>query len=136
MSAHTSPHAAFPRSQFVSTPNAAGADASIGVSKVVRKSIFVPVVVVALLAVPARRGMAWSGGVESDGTRPTYNNGYDGRRFSPAAQITAANVNTLKRVCKSNLGDSWAFHSGSIVQTDPLDVTTGLRSGRFNSSSC
>src|ERR1700726_4003643 len=136
MSAHTGSHAEFPRSQFVSTPNAAGSDASIGVSKVVRKSIFVPVLVVALLAAPARPGMASSGSVESDGPWPTYNNGYDGRRFSPAAQITAANVNTLKRVCEANLGDSGTFHSGPIVVNDTLFVTTAHSTVALNPSNC
>ncbi len=54
----------------------------------------------------------------------TYNNGYDGRRFSPAAQITTDNVGSLKRVCEARLGDSGTFHSGLIVIDETLYVTT------------
>src|SRR3984957_13021074 len=126
----------FHRSQLVSTPNAAGSDACVGASKVTRQLIVIPGIVLALLAILARSGMASSGTEGSAGPWPTYNNGYDGRRFSPAAQITAANVNTLKRVCETNLGDSGTFHSGPIVINDALYVTTAHSTVALNSSSC
>src|ERR1700693_952350 len=60
----------------------------------------------------------------SPGQWPTYNNAYDGQRFSAATSITPKNVATLKRVCEVRLGDSGSFHSGPIVIGDTLYVTT------------
>ena len=54
------------------------------------------------------------------GPWPTYNNDYGGQRFSAAAQITSANVSTLKRVCEAHLGDAGTFHSGPLVTDDTL----------------
>jgi alcohol dehydrogenase (cytochrome c) len=60
----------------------------------------------------------------SSGPWPTYNNAYDGQRFSAAQSITPENVTTLKRVCEAHLGDPGAFHSGLVVIGDMLYVTT------------
>jgi hypothetical protein len=60
------------------------------------------------------------------GARPTYNNGYDGQRFSAAAQITPANVGTLKRVCEAHLGDVGTYHSGPLVIDDTLSKTLAM----------
>ena len=67
---------------------------------------------------------------------PTYNNGYNGQRFSSAAKITAANVNTLKRVCEANLGDAGSFHSGPIVIQDMLYVTTAHSTVALDPKNC
>lgn len=54
----------------------------------------------------------------------TYNNGYDGDRFSSAAQITPANVATLKRVCELSLGDAGAFHAGPLLVDGTFYINT------------
>jgi alcohol dehydrogenase (cytochrome c) len=104
--------------------------------KVTRQFIFIPVLVAAVLVTLTSASAASRGSVGSVGPWPTYNNGYDGRRFSPAAQITAANVNTLKRTCEAHLGDSGTFHSGPIVINDTLYVTTAHSTVALNPGNC
>jgi alcohol dehydrogenase (cytochrome c) len=70
------------------------------------------------------------------GPWPTYNNGYDGQRFSAAAQITSANVSTLKRVCEVHLGDAGTFHSGPLVIDDTLYVTTAHTTVALDPRTC
>jgi len=72
----------------------------------------------------------------SSGPWPTYNNAYDGQRFSAAQSITPENVGTLKRVCEARLGDSGSFHSGPIVIGDTLYVTTTHTTVALDPTSC
>ena len=67
---------------------------------------------------------------------PTYNNAYDGQRYSPARGITPQNVSSLKRVCEARLGDPGAFHSGLIVVGDSLYVTTAHTTVALDPGSC
>ena len=67
---------------------------------------------------------------------PTYNNGYDGQRYSSVARITPANVGTLKRVCEAQLGDAGAFHAGPIVIDNTLYVTTAHTTVALDATSC
>jgi alcohol dehydrogenase (cytochrome c) len=66
----------------------------------------------------------------------TYNNGYDGDRFSAAAEITPANVGTLKRVCELELGDAGTFHAGPILIDDTFYVTTPHTTVALDPRSC
>jgi alcohol dehydrogenase (cytochrome c) len=70
------------------------------------------------------------------GPWPTYNNGYDGQRFSPARKITPANVATLKRVCEAQLGDAGSFHSGLVVIDRTLYVTTPHTTVAIDAADC
>ena len=70
------------------------------------------------------------------GPWPTYNNGYNGQRFSPAKQITRANVTTLKRVCEAHLGDVGSFHSGPIVIGTTIYVTTAHTTVALDATRC
>jgi alcohol dehydrogenase (cytochrome c) len=101
----------------------------------VRLSICLPVLA-ALIAVSPGPSMAAIEAQASTGSWPTYNNGYSSQRFSPAAQITAANVSTLKRVCEAHLGDSGTFHSGPIVIKDTLYVTTAHTTVALDPRTC
>ena len=70
------------------------------------------------------------------GPWPTYNNGYDGRRYSPATSITPENVGTLKPVCEAHLGDPGSFHSGLIVIDKTLYVTTAHTTVALDAADC
>ena len=95
-----------------------------------------PLVLATLIAVSPALSMAANESQASTASWPTYNNGYSRQRFSPAAQITAANVSTLKRVCEANLGDSGTFHSGPVVIKDTLYVTTAHTTVALDSRTC
>jgi alcohol dehydrogenase (cytochrome c) len=70
------------------------------------------------------------------GPWPTYNNGYDGQRFSPAKQITPANVATLKRTCEAHLGDVGSFQSGPLVIGSSIYVTTSHTTVALDATTC
>jgi alcohol dehydrogenase (cytochrome c) len=75
-------------------------------------------------------------GTAAPGPWPTYNNGYDGQRFSPAKSITPENVATLKRACETHLGDPGAFHSGIVVIGRTLYVTTSHTTVALDAADC
>src|SRR5262245_11761160 len=89
-----------------------------------------PVMALALAAIPALCVSA------EPGPWPTYNNGYDGRRFSPAAKITPANAASLKRICEAHLGDPGSFHSGPIVIGNTIYGTTAHTTVALNATNC
>jgi alcohol dehydrogenase (cytochrome c) len=70
------------------------------------------------------------------GPWPTYNNGYEGQRFSPAKQITPANVATLKRTCEAHLGDVGSFQSGPLVIGSAIYVTTSHTTVALDATTC
>jgi len=70
------------------------------------------------------------------GPWPTYNNAYDGQRFSPASSITPENVGTLKRACEAHLGDAGSFHSGLIVIGRTLYVATAHTTVALDAANC
>lgn len=102
----------------------------------IRLSIGLPVLAATLFIVWPRPSTAANKSEGTTGSWPTYNNTYNGQRFSPAAQITAANANTLKRVCEVNLGDAGTFHSGPIVIEDTLYVTTAHSTVALDPQNC
>jgi alcohol dehydrogenase (cytochrome c) len=67
---------------------------------------------------------------------PTYNNGYDGDRFSAATEITPANVGSLKRVCELELGDAGTFHAGPILVDNTLYIDTAHTTVALDPRSC
>jgi len=77
-----------------------------------------------------------AGAGEAPGPWPTYNNGYDGQRFSSARQITTANVASLKRACEAHLGDIGSFHTGPIVIGQTIYVTTAHTTVALNATNC
>jgi len=66
----------------------------------------------------------------------TYNNGYDGQRFSSAAQITPANVASLKRACELELGDAGSFHAGPILIDDTIYINTAHTTVAADARNC
>jgi alcohol dehydrogenase (cytochrome c) len=103
---------------------------------VIRSLKYLSILALALIAVLPESSTAGNKGPPSAGPWATYNNGYDGQRFAPAAQVTAANVATLKTVCESHLGDAGPFHSGLIVIGDTLYVTTGHTTVALDPTNC
>ncbi len=67
---------------------------------------------------------------------PTYNNGYDGQRYSPLAEINTGNVATLKRTCVARLGDDGPFQAGPVMANNTLFVTTGYTTVALNATTC
>lgn len=67
---------------------------------------------------------------------PTYNNSYNGQRFSQAAQITRDNAKSLNEVCEAKLGDAGSFHSGLVLVRDILYVTTAHTTVALDARDC
>jgi alcohol dehydrogenase (cytochrome c) len=96
-----------------------------------------PAVLTAAAAlIAALPSMAQADHGTSRGPWPTYNNAYDGQRFSSAKAITPQNVGTLKRVCEVQLGDPGSFHSGPIVIDRTLYVTTAHTTVALDAADC
>lgn len=66
----------------------------------------------------------------------TYNNDYDGQRWSGLAEINAGNVASMRPLCKANLGDAGAFQSGPVVVDDVLYVTTANTTVAMRATTC
>jgi alcohol dehydrogenase (cytochrome c) len=66
----------------------------------------------------------------------TYNNGYDGQRYSPLDQINAKNVGKLKPVCEAHLGDEGTFQSGPVVIGNRMYVTTAHTVVALDAGNC
>src|SRR5262245_48379320 len=96
----------------------------------VYRVMFVTDILIAVLLLPALAAPA------GYGPWPTYNNGYDGQRYSPATQITPANVGSLERVCEAQLGDAGSFHAGPIVIDDTLYITTAHTTVALDATNC
>lgn len=66
----------------------------------------------------------------------TYNNRYDGQRYSPLAQINKRNVGNLKPVCEAQLGDDGTFQSGPVVIGKYMYVTTAHTVVSMDAANC
>jgi alcohol dehydrogenase (cytochrome c) len=66
----------------------------------------------------------------------TYNMNYVGDRSSPLTEITAANVQGLRPVCRVKLGEEGSFHSGPVVIGDTLLITTVHTTVALNATTC
>lgn len=86
-----------------------------------------------VLALAASRGALGEAAADQ---WPTYNNGYDGDRFSMAAEITPSNVGSLRRVCELELGDAGTFHAGPILINDTLYISTAHTTVALDPRSC
>jgi alcohol dehydrogenase (cytochrome c) len=67
---------------------------------------------------------------------PTYNNGYEGRRFSLLRDITARNVGSLREVCRLQLAEGGSFHTGPVVVDRAMYLTTALDTFSIDPTDC
>jgi outer membrane protein assembly factor BamB len=66
----------------------------------------------------------------------SYNNAPDGTRWSPLAQVTAANVAGLRRACALDLGERTPMQSGPVVVGGVLYVTSAKRTWAMDAATC
>jgi alcohol dehydrogenase (cytochrome c) len=72
----------------------------------------------------------------ADGDWPMYNRSYDGTRFSPLAQITAANVGTLAPACTFPLGVKANLQTGIVAVGGTLYFTTATDTYAVDAATC
>lgn len=66
----------------------------------------------------------------------TYNRTLEGDRYSPLAQITAANVAQLRRVCTYDLKDTLSFQTGPLVVDGTMYFTTDTATYAIDAATC
>lgn len=66
----------------------------------------------------------------------SYNNAPDGTRWSPLAQVTAANVAGLRLACALPLGERTSMQSGLVVVGGVAYVTSAKRTWAFDAATC
>ena len=81
-------------------------------------------------AVPVRA----AGGAGGDWL--TYNGPITGDRYSPLAEVTAANVAQLRRVCAFDMPDTVSFQSGIVAVNGTLYVTAFNNTYAFDGATC
>lgn len=74
--------------------------------------------------------------VDAERDWPMYNRSYDGTRFSPLAQITAANVASLAPMCTFPLGVKANMQSGLVAVGGTLYFTTAIDSYAVDAATC
>jgi alcohol dehydrogenase (cytochrome c) len=67
---------------------------------------------------------------------PMYNRSYDGTRFSPLTQITAANVSSLVPACTFPLGVTANMQSGLVAVSGTLYFTTATDTYAIDAETC
>jgi alcohol dehydrogenase (cytochrome c) len=72
----------------------------------------------------------------ADGDWPMYNRSYDGTRYSPLAQITAANASSLVPACTFPLGVTANMQSGIVAVGGTLYFTTATDTYAIDASTC
>ncbi|MBA2684207.1 MAG: PQQ-binding-like beta-propeller repeat protein [Gemmatimonadaceae bacterium] len=72
----------------------------------------------------------------ADADWPLYNRSYDGTRFSPLAQITAANVASLTPACIFPLGVKANMQTGLVAVDGTLYFTTATETYAVDAASC
>jgi alcohol dehydrogenase (cytochrome c) len=77
-----------------------------------------------------------AGGRYAGDTWLTYNNNFEGQRFSPLKQITPANVAQLKEVCRIKIGRSGAFQPGLIMIEGSLYLTFDTETIALDPTNC
>jgi alcohol dehydrogenase (cytochrome c) len=65
-----------------------------------------------------------------------YNNTYTGERFSPLAQITPQNVDSLQPACTFDLGERASMQSGPVVIDGTLYITTAEATYAIDAATC
>ncbi|HEY7169936.1 MAG TPA: PQQ-binding-like beta-propeller repeat protein [Vicinamibacterales bacterium] len=61
---------------------------------------------------------------------------YSGTRFSPLAQITAANVSQLKATCLYQVGETGNFQTGPVVDRGTMYITTPAATIALDATTC
>lgn len=89
------------------------------------------VLVIAVLPARATDAESTSGG-EWGG----YNKTLDGQRFSPLAQITPANADGLKEICRVQVARNGAFQAGLIVVKGTMYATTPTETLAIDPTTC
>jgi alcohol dehydrogenase (cytochrome c) len=79
---------------------------------------------------------AAAGGAPAPGDWPAYNRTLAGDRFSPLAEITAANVAGLQPLCSYTLPEVSALQTGPIVVAGTMYFTTETRSYAVDAGTC
>jgi glucose dehydrogenase len=66
----------------------------------------------------------------------SYNNAPEGTRWSPLAEVTAANVGRLRLACALPLGERTPMQSGLVVVGGVAYVTSAKRTWAFDAATC
>jgi PQQ-dependent dehydrogenase (methanol/ethanol family) len=66
----------------------------------------------------------------------THTHDYSGTRYSPLAQITAANVSRLRAVCAYQVGETGNFQTGPVVDRGTMYVTSIYATIAIDASTC
>ena len=75
-------------------------------------------------------------GEHSSAEWPTYNNGYDGQRYSALSAIDARNVGRLGQVCGARIVDAGAFQAGPLVIGGTIYVTAATTTVALDARNC
>ena len=67
---------------------------------------------------------------------PTYNRTHAGERFSPLAELTAANVGRLRQVCLFDTGEQVSFQTGPLVIAGVMYVTSDTMTYALDAATC
>ena len=67
---------------------------------------------------------------------PSYNGSPEGTRYSPLAQITAANATNLERACVFDTGEQMSMQSGPVVVNGVLYLTTDTSTYAIDAATC
>ena len=67
---------------------------------------------------------------------PTYNRTYGSDRFSPLAEITPANVASLRPLCSYDTGETTSFQTGPLVVDGTIYFTTDLNTYAIDAATC
>jgi alcohol dehydrogenase (cytochrome c) len=71
-----------------------------------------------------------------DGDWPMFNRNYEGNRYSPLAQLTAANAAQLQAVCIFQTGATGAFQSSPVFYNGIGFITTAHEVQAFDGATC
>jgi alcohol dehydrogenase (cytochrome c) len=67
---------------------------------------------------------------------PSYNNGYDGQRYSALSAIDAGNVKWLGQVCAARIVDAGAFQAGPLVIDGTIYITAATTTVALDGRTC
>lgn len=77
-----------------------------------------------------------AGTVDAAGDWPVYNHTFTGVRYSTLAQITTANVASLRPACVFQTGEQTPMQSGPVVIAGVMYVTTGTATFAIDAATC
>lgn len=67
---------------------------------------------------------------------PSYNNGYDGQRYSTLTGINAGNVKSLAQICSLKIADAGAFQASPLVIGGVIYVTGATTTVALDARTC